>query len=157
MRVRTRQRCTAHKTNGQPCKQWAIHGARVCRSHGGAAPQVKRAAEERIRALVNPALDLITDYLEPPEVDEEGALLGQDVPPNVRLMAARDILDRAGYVAVQKVDARIRNAHTVEIADLDDRILRLLGGRRLADVDPEGEGPSGVVAGGEAEPEDAPR
>lgn len=42
-------RCTARRTNGLPCLRWAIRGARVCPTHGGRAPQVRRAAAERVR------------------------------------------------------------------------------------------------------------
>jgi len=46
--------CTAHRTDGTPCGAWSITGGSVCRSHGGAAPQTRRAAhlaytEARIR------------------------------------------------------------------------------------------------------------
>lgn len=55
--------------------------------HGGRAPQVKLAAEERIRALVQPSLDRIE------------RTIGDDANPQLALTAARDILDRAGYRA----------------------------------------------------------
>lgn len=42
-------RCTAASSRtGQPCRNRAIAGATVCRMHGGAAPQVRRAAERRL-------------------------------------------------------------------------------------------------------------
>lgn len=47
-RVRPAVRCSAHRSNGQPCRAYAIIGGRVCRAHGGAAPQVRAAAERRI-------------------------------------------------------------------------------------------------------------
>lgn len=40
-------RCTA-KTKRGPCKAWPVQGATVCVTHGGAAPQVKRAAGKRL-------------------------------------------------------------------------------------------------------------
>lgn len=43
-RVRPARRCTANRTNGKPCRAWAIVGGDVCWSHGGAAPQVQQAA-----------------------------------------------------------------------------------------------------------------
>ncbi|MBP2365047.1 helix-turn-helix domain-containing protein [Pseudonocardia parietis] len=51
MRLRPRPavRCSARRKTGGPCGCWAVHGARVCRMHGGAAPQVRRAAEARHR------------------------------------------------------------------------------------------------------------
>ncbi len=55
MRCRTcgevHERCAAHVKNGErrgkPCRRWPSRGATVCRQCGGAAPQVKRAAELR--------------------------------------------------------------------------------------------------------------
>lgn len=42
------QRCTAHRTNGEPCRAWAVRGATVCVTHGGAAPAVRAAAARRV-------------------------------------------------------------------------------------------------------------
>ncbi len=42
-------KCTATvRRTGKPCGRWAAVGAVVCSSHGGAAPQVQRAAETRL-------------------------------------------------------------------------------------------------------------
>jgi hypothetical protein len=57
-RIRQARRCSARRKDGQPCGNYAIIGGRVCRIHGGAAPQVRRKAKERLlmaacyRALV---------------------------------------------------------------------------------------------------------
>lgn len=42
------ERCSARKSNGEPCKAFPIHGTTVCRVHGGMAPQVRRKAAERV-------------------------------------------------------------------------------------------------------------
>jgi hypothetical protein len=42
------ERCRAKRTNGEPCRAYPIHGADVCRTHGGSAPQVKAAAKRRL-------------------------------------------------------------------------------------------------------------
>ena len=43
------RRCVAHKKrNGEQCRNWAIRGGTVCRYHGGSAPNVKRAAAQRL-------------------------------------------------------------------------------------------------------------
>lgn len=47
-RVRPAVHCSATRTNGQPCGAYAIVGGRVCRAHGGAAPQVRDVANRRV-------------------------------------------------------------------------------------------------------------
>lgn len=37
-----------HHTTGERCRKWPIRGATVCTSHGGAAPQVRAKAAERV-------------------------------------------------------------------------------------------------------------
>ena len=46
-----RDRCTATRRDGQPCRAPAVAGHIVCRRHGGGAPQVKIAARH-MRLLV---------------------------------------------------------------------------------------------------------
>lgn len=41
-------RCSATTTAGNPCRRWAIAGGTVCPKHGGAAPQVRQKAAERV-------------------------------------------------------------------------------------------------------------
>lgn len=75
--------CTAHsKQTHQRCRQPAIRGGAVCRFHGGAAPQVKQKAEERLRALVDPALTRLNE------------LMIQTEYPSVAIAATKDVLDR---------------------------------------------------------------
>lgn len=69
-----RQQCTAtsHRS-GQQCKKWAVNGATVCLTHGGAAPQVRAAARERhARERAEAA---VATYGLPREVDPHDALL----------------------------------------------------------------------------------
>jgi hypothetical protein len=45
------QRCWAQrKSAGTDCRNWAMHGQRVCRMHGGASPQARRSAARRVAA-----------------------------------------------------------------------------------------------------------
>lgn len=78
-------RCKAIRKNGQRCLKAAIDGAVVCRTHGGAAPQVKK----RARARLENAADLMAQKLLGIAIDEK-------TPVTVRLKAIRDALDRAG-------------------------------------------------------------
>ena len=49
------RRCTAKSSRSQQrCKRPAILGGTVCQTHGGAAPQVKRKARERLEDLIDP-------------------------------------------------------------------------------------------------------
>lgn len=77
--------CKAVKKDGQPCKRPPIQGATVCRAHGGASPQVKRKAQERLLEKVPKMLRMLNELAS-----------NEDVPPAVRLAAIRDWLDRAG-------------------------------------------------------------
>lgn len=82
--------CTAHSTRtGDRCKKAAILGGNVCGTHGGRAPQVRAAAQQRILALVNPALHELARLVK--EADSD----------SVKLSAVKDILDRAGMAATQ--------------------------------------------------------
>jgi hypothetical protein len=45
------RKCSARRRDGQPCGCWAIRGGTVCRVHGGAAPQVRRKARDRLEAI----------------------------------------------------------------------------------------------------------
>ena len=53
------RRCKAHTRSGQRCKKAAIVGGFVCATHGGKAPQVKRAAARRqVEQQARTALDV---------------------------------------------------------------------------------------------------
>jgi hypothetical protein len=93
--VTPRRQCTARsKRSGERCRSYAVRGASVCVRHGGAAPQVKAKARERLDALAEPAVVLLGRILR----DEK-------VEPNARIRAAVAILDRAGYPGGLKVEA----------------------------------------------------
>ena len=50
--------CSAQaKSTGKKCTRPAIKGGKVCRYHGGSAPQVKRKADERIAEYVAKMVD----------------------------------------------------------------------------------------------------
>ena len=80
------RRCSAtNKKTGLRCKQWAILGGTVCRYHGGNAPQVRRKAEERLKALVDPAIEALHEIL-------------SDKKHPHRMAAIKEILERDGRI-----------------------------------------------------------
>lgn len=86
-----RLRCAARsKQKGIQCGRTAIAGGTVCRYHGGAAPQVMRSAEERLKALVDPAILRLHQ------------LMMQDQFPSVAIAATKDVLDRDGKLGKAK-------------------------------------------------------
>ena len=76
--------CGKRTRAGKPCQKSPIKGGTVCRLHGGAAPQVKRAAKLRLLELVDPAIATLARIM---ATSENEAL---------RLKAADSILDRGG-------------------------------------------------------------
>ncbi|MBF4512281.1 hypothetical protein ITJ66_07235 [Plantibacter sp. VKM Ac-2885] len=88
--------CTARKRSGQPCGNAPMLGSSVCRMHGGAAPQVKRRAQQRILEASDKAAFALVQMM-------------QDVtiPPAVRVSAARDLLDRAGLVSKAELSVEV--------------------------------------------------
>lgn len=67
----------------QGCKAWAIRGGTVCNKHGGAAPQVRAAAQRRLREAEANALMLT---------------LGEPVPGDPAEIIAERIAARNGHV-----------------------------------------------------------
>ncbi len=67
------RRCTATARSGNRCKKAAIIGAKVCRAHGGAAPQVKAKAKKRVEKEI--AQKAVVLYGLPREIEPHQALL----------------------------------------------------------------------------------
>lgn len=67
-------RCTAHTRSGRRCRNPAIIGATVCRMHGGAAPQVRRKAAERIAAVRDSLVGFVDGQVAKGELDGKTAV-----------------------------------------------------------------------------------
>lgn len=98
----SRQCHAKSKQSQQQCRRPAILGGYVCHIHGGKTPSAVMSAEQRIRDLVVPALERIT------------RTIGDDDNPHLALAAARDILDRAGYKATEKIQSDGRTVIEIE-------------------------------------------
>lgn len=77
-------RDAAGKVRRRPCKNHAIKGGFVCANHGGRAPQVKRKAQKRLLAMVEPSLIRLE------------ALIQQEQHLPTALGAIKTVLERAG-------------------------------------------------------------
>jgi len=134
------RRCGKKTISGKPCQKRPIIGATVCRLHGGAAPQVKRKAEQRIRDLVDPALTRLEKLIE-------------DNYSSVALAAVKDVLDRAGYAARQRLEhtgadggpIEFDNGMALSEAELDQYVIAIVE-RARARVDNPGQEPQPRLA-----------
>lgn len=80
-------KCGRKTRGGYPCKLWPLPGQSVCRMHGGKSPQALHKAEERMRALIHPAISSLARQIESDEFS-----------------AVRYVLDWAGYKAAEKIE-----------------------------------------------------
>lgn len=71
----------------RPCRKVPIIGGSVCPNHGGKAPQVRKKADKRLLAMVEPSLVRLE------------ALINQDEHMPTALGAIRTVLERAGSKA----------------------------------------------------------
>ena len=79
------RRCTSHRTNGNPCRRWAVKGTNVCPHHGARAPQVLNKARYRIEAASNKLMGKLIEVA-----------FDDSKPAAVQLDAIKDALNRAG-------------------------------------------------------------
>lgn len=56
-------RCKATNRWGEQCAKWAMKGSVVCNKHGGAAPQVRRKAQERIAMAQDDAASTLIKFM----------------------------------------------------------------------------------------------
>lgn len=84
--------CTAKaKSTGTQCARAAIAGGTVCRVHGGAAPQVKAKAMQR---LIDAAEDAAAELIR---------IIQNAESESVRVSAIKELFERAGIGEAQRV------------------------------------------------------
>ena len=103
------QKCEAKCKDGSDCGNYAIEGSNVCRMHGGAAPQVKRKAKERLAEAAGGAAKTLVDL----KSKIEEIIKDDDLTPKeIKALAsearkqATEILDRAGEDGAPKVSRK---------------------------------------------------
>lgn len=90
-------KCSARSSRtGMPCQKWPVAGATVCRTHGGSAPQVQKAARRRLEQ----AADVLVQRL-------LGIALDGTAPDQVALSAVLAALDRAGLSVKSTVGVEV--------------------------------------------------
>jgi hypothetical protein len=93
------RKCNAHgQHTKRPCGRWAMKGQTVCSTHGGKSPQAMKNAKRlmeiadmRLRGLTVRAVDKLEELL---DAESEPVMLG----------AAKDVLDRGGLKAPDRVE-----------------------------------------------------
>lgn len=98
--------CTATNRQGKRCGRRPIPGGMVCTNHGGAAPQVQAKAEERLKALIDPAIMRLAE------------LVAQTEFPSVAIAAVKDVLDRNGQLGKAKETQDVNLSGVVDIVSL---------------------------------------
>ena len=114
------QRCTATaKSTGERCQNDAIKGSNVCHQHGGAAPQVKQKAQERLDRMA----DSVTADMQ--EKIDDFLSLYDDADPDEKAELMREarqlwteILDRTGHGRTERRELTGEDGGPVETRDL---------------------------------------
>ncbi|WP_314431734.1 HGGxSTG domain-containing protein [Microbacterium lacticum] len=87
--------CGARRKKGGTCRAPALTGQTRCRSHGGATPQAKRAARDRLAEEADPSISRLVD------------LRDNAASEQVRAKAATTLLEMAGYGRHVKHDVNV--------------------------------------------------
>ena len=102
------RQCTAHKKDGERCRRAPIKGGTVCPKHGGRAPQVRAAAQQRLLMATD---NLMANLLKIATSGESEA---------VRLRATMDALDRAGLTERSVIEVGVTNQFDALLTDIID-------------------------------------
>ena len=144
---RPERRCTAHKKNGERCKNAARLGGTVCGFHGGRAPAVIAKARERLalaadrmaRELLGIATGAESEAVKLAAVKDalDRAGLGAKTEVALELKPWEPILaDVAGVAQISRAESRARRGLPDDTPALDDEPLEVVDAE-LVDDDPE--------------------
>jgi hypothetical protein len=89
--------CTAKTRDGDLCKNPPMLGASTCRMHGSATQAARAKAQERIDAAADKAAAHLIKWMN-----------DSRVPFNIRLAAAKDLLDRAHIGTDKNIQLELR-------------------------------------------------
>lgn len=112
--------CTARTVSGNPCKKPPIKGSNVCRTHGGAAPQVRAKAQVRILMSADAAAAKLIEMIHSKKIDDR-----------TKLLAVKDLLDRAHLGGTQSIEVGVTKRSFEDVSA--DVVMDLFG------VDEEGD------------------
>lgn len=106
------RRCAAHRKNGEQCRKWAIQGGNICKSHGGAAPQVVAKAKQRLQEASARLSERLIGLAENSLAD------GTKVGAYVQVQAINSALDRAGVSEQKQLDVSVSTPLDQILTDL---------------------------------------
>lgn len=118
-------KCTARRSNGTTCNNWAVKGLAVCRNHGGASRTAKAAAQRRLAQ--HKVGQLMDRFMHAAEQDPLEALVTE--------VARSAVMVEALAALVSELDVDPEEGEAIYGADHlgDDRphvLMRMLGDER---------------------------
>lgn len=93
--IDARSRCVATNRRGTRCGKSPIPGGTVCRMHGGAAPQVRAKAQERLKALLPKAITTLDGLMDRVEF------------PSVQYQASKAVIEFSEGKATERVESNV--------------------------------------------------
>lgn len=138
--------CTRIKLDGERCENNPTPGAVVCSLHGGKDPNVQRQARLRLLETVMPAISCllraINEDCAPMETNPAWCKIHGSTCPewNVRVSAAKALMDRAGYgpqskITVEKPDEDLTQIDKAALAAELETLSRQLRMNEAEDAD----------------------
>jgi hypothetical protein len=119
------------KSSGLRCSKPAIPGGSVCKYHGGAAPQVRAKAVQRLSQARDLALDRLIDQLAPPESPLYAVEVKDLLAVVDKLTSKVQLL--SGEATERKEDTKRHEVRVQLERELDRLRARSLGGIDLPD------------------------